>query len=373
MKRKIVLLSHDGGYSRFKDMALDVTGRSAQDIHSDDIWSSMDRSVYAPLPADLTNVQAVINAGDGVSGLIGNEATVLCPTLWQSDSTEAHYGSDAQKLFVRSALLKALLAMNIPSGPVDVYLTMSVAGMHSQYIPTITDAMSGAFRLMAASGEAWDMTMLNVEVKPQPFLLAVDLLSQWDAKTGTLRPFNVAPIMAEKYPVFIDFGSLTFQGAGYARNLNIPPVKWCEGVGTWEQVRDDLKTRLQRAAMEQHIQLFDPTMQELMACYESGMFTRGKHRIDMSSAITEMVRPKVDQRLKIADQQLRGGGKVGDMWLAGGDVSRNIAAFSEEYGDNIAGAIRVMEDEHGQPEPLWRIASGGLKAAIRQYLKEGKK
>lgn len=360
-------MGYDGGYYRFKSLAIDITGRTSHDVHSDSVVSVIDRSVYSPLPADVTNIQAIVNAGDGVCGLVGTDATSLCPTLWQGDSTEGHYGSNAQKLFVRSTLMRMFLMMGFPSGSVDVYLTMSIAGMHSQYASVVSEALGGSFRMIASSGEEWHVRMMNVEVRPQTFLLAVDLMSQWDAKTGTLRPFNVAPIMQEKYPLFIDFGSMTFQAAAYLRNIMNPVVSWCEGVGTWEQVRDDLKVRLQRAALSQHIRLFDPTMQELMSCYESGVFTRGKHVIDMSAEIAEMVRPKAEQRVKIAEQQLRGGGKVGNIWLAGGDVSRNIEAFTEAYQDNISGSIRIMENEYGQPEPHWRVASGGVKASLKTH------
>lgn len=373
MKPYKFVVSIDPGFSRQKGMGIDVTGKTAQDIHFDDIWTHSARSIYAPLSDDLSNVSALLDAGDGICGLIGEDAALLNPTLCQSDSTEAHYGSDAQKLFVRSIIAKMLSAHEVPSGMVSIHLSLSIALMHVQYAATVKQAFAEPFTLLSSDGHEWRVTVNTCEVRTQPFQLAVAALSKWDRTAGTLLPVNIAPLMTNKLLVVMDFGSLTFQGAGFIRNLNAPPVKWCESVGSWEQVRSELKTRLQAKASTQGVKLYDPNMQEILSCYETGVFQRGKHSIDMTDEITAMIAPKVEQRLRIAEQQLRGGGNVGDMYIAGGDAVRNLPRFREFYESNIAGSIHLMADELGAPDPMWRIAAGGLVGAIRQYLTNGGK
>ena len=373
MKQRTFVVSIDPGFSSQKSLAIDVTGKTAQDIHWDDIWTHSARSIYAPLPEDLSNVSALLDAGDGISGLIGEEAALLNPTLCQSDSTEAHYGSNAQKLFVRSIIAKMLSAHDVPSGAVSIHLSLSIALMHVQYAATVKQAFAAPFTLLPSDGHEWHVTVATCEVRTQPFQLAVAALSKWDSSKGTLLPFNVAPLMTDKLLVVMDFGSLTFQGAGFIRNLNAPPVKWCESVGSWEQIKGALKTRLQVKAATQGVKLYDPTMQEILTCYETGVFQRGKHSIDMTDDIAVMIAPKIEQRLRIADQQLRGGGNVGDIYIAGGDAGRNLPRFREFYESNISGDIHVMTDELGAPDPMWRCAAGGLVGAIRQYLTKGKK
>lgn len=357
----------DEGFSRVKVAALNVTGLAVSDLRAGSVAYDMFRSVHAPLPADTLNVAGLMDTGDGVTGLVGRDAVLHNPTLWQADATEAHYGSQAQKLLVRSAVARALTQLAITPGDVRIWLSLGLPIMHEQHQAVVAEAFTSRFPLHLTDGRKYNVIVERVEVMPQPTWLCFDYLCKWDATDGHLQPVWFEPLLADRYLVLHDFGSKTYQGAAYHGNFT-PVKRWCEPAGSWELVRDELKRRLQRKAAEAGQRLADPSAQELLTCYETGVFQRGKTPpLDMTEEIAAMIAPKVEQRIRIANVHLNDGVDVGDMLFAGGDCERNLPAFRAFYLDAIAGDMVIMSNEHGDPDPGWRCASGQLKGAIRRY------
>ena len=361
-------LAVDIGFSGTKVASLNMTDRQISDSLLSAITTIYFPTLHAPMPdGDLTNISGVMDTGDGVMGLTGEDAVDLNPSLAAGIDTEAYYMTPTHHLLVRSAILRALRVQQIPVGKVTIHLSLAVPVMHEQYIMPMTEAFQGRVTLRDCDEWEWLVTVATCEVQMQPKWLALDALMRWDAASGILQPLDWTPLMGGKLLVIHDFGSLTYQGLGFQKNL-APVKRWGEAAGSWEVVRTPLRQAVQKRAADMGIKLYDPTTFELMNAYRDGAFYRGKKVIPLHDEISRLIAAKVEQRIQIADAELRGGVNVSDMLFAGGDAQRNIDAFRARYDDYITGECKLMTDEAGQPDPMWRLAHGALKGALRQWV-----
>lgn len=366
--------SHDGGFDNNKDSGVRVTRRSPLVTSSlrDDIVMSTFRARYAPM-GDLTRKAAVrwceieSSLGKTYEGLSGDDAVVLQPGLWSTNITSDHYEGDGYMTFLFQGLTDVIRKTGIKEGThVGVFLSLGVNNLHYEvYKDAIKERlMDMPFRVSSYDG-TWFISFLNIEIKPQPFWIMVDQLMKWP-KGENLQPPDSDYLKRGK-SIVIDFGSNTLQSLEFFANL-IWVNDFCETVGVWETLKRQFRQYIVKKAREQGLNISDPQIGTLMDAYRSGKYLVGTHVVDVSDERDAILLKKSQQRLQITKNNIGQGEAIHSMFLAGGDVYNNVVTFESAYKYMISGEFKIVTDDDGKKDPIFSLARGGLKGAIRRWI-----
>lgn len=374
---KIYVACHDGGFDSIKGMGADVTDISITQLAMirNRIVKNQFTARTAPvngMPPDAAGRIIKVSCDGKVlaHGISGKDAETLQPGLWTSQLTADHYVSPVYYQYLFQNLADLFQQSDIASGThVKVFLSLGINIMHSVYGNNMHETLIGYFTpitIQTHDGKEWYITFGNIEIKEQPFWVMVDQVMRWNEKTKILSPPDLS-VMKDGYYVVLDCGSNTFQGLFFANNM-IPVDRFCEGIGVWDVVKRQFKSVVVKKAQDAGLTISDPKMQQLMDAYRTGEYRVGKHGvIDIRAEKAEMNRLKIEQRLETTRLYLRTGEDIGNIVFAGGDAETNFPRFQEYYEKNIRGEMKFATDDTGEQELIFRLASGGLKGAIRRW------
>lgn len=363
---------HDGGFDTNKGMGVDVS-----EMSSDNIGALQESIVTNQFSARMAPIDGIPSDAEGrilispIEGISGHDAILLQPGLWTSELTADHYQSSAYQQYLFQNLADLFQQAHILSGShVGVFLSLGLNIMHYHHAESIKTSLMNASALPIlielATHQKWYVTFQHIEIKEQPFWVLIDQLMRFD-EHGVLQAPDISQL--QSYYVVLDFGSNTFQGMAFIKNLIPIDQGFCEGIGSWDILKRQFKPIVLHKAKELGIDLGDPKMQKLMEAYKTGYYRVGKHEpLDLRQEKERMIVQKIEQRLKTAKLYLRFSDEIGTIVCAGGDAEVNFPRFLQEFESEITGDMRLAIDDNSKEEVVFRLASGGLKGAIRRWL-----